>query len=50
MNKFIKIHKDVLSNKSKKNVVYQILCKDCDATYVERTENLKAESQNIGIT
>jgi len=30
MNKFNKIHKDVLPNESKKNVVYQISCKDCD--------------------
>lgn len=30
----IRAHKDILPNNSKKNVVYQIVCKDCDASYV----------------
>jgi len=34
----IKGHKDPLSNHSKKNVVYKISCKDCDATYVGQTK------------
>jgi len=33
LDSIIKGHKDPLSNHSKKNVVYKILCKDCDATY-----------------
>jgi len=34
LNRFIKIHKDVLPISSLSNVVYQINCLDCDATYV----------------
>jgi len=30
----IRGHKDPLSNHSKKNIVYEISYKDCDATYV----------------
>ena len=37
MSKFIKVYKDVLLIESKKNVVYQISCNDCDATYVGQT-------------
>lgn len=33
----IKTHKDVLPNNFKKNIVYQIACKDCDASYVRQT-------------
>ena len=38
LNSFIKTHKDPLLNKTKKNVVYKIYCKDCDASYVGQTE------------
>jgi len=38
LNSFIKTHKDPLLNKAKKNVVYKIYCKDCDASYVGQTE------------
>jgi len=34
LNSFIKTHKDSLFNKVKKNVIYKIYCKDCDASYV----------------
>jgi len=34
----IRGHKDPLLNQSKKNVVYKISCKDCDATYVGQTK------------
>ena len=37
MSKFIKVYKDVLLIESKKNVVYQISCNDCDTTYVGQT-------------
>ena len=37
MNKFIKVHKNVLPIESKKNIVYQISYKDCNATYVRQT-------------
>jgi len=40
MNKLsglIRVHKDTLPNSSKKNVVYKITCKDCDASYVGQT-------------
>jgi len=37
LGRFIKVHKDPLQNTSKRNVVYKILCKDCDASYVGQT-------------
>ncbi|KYN17046.1 hypothetical protein ALC57_10682 [Trachymyrmex cornetzi] len=37
LNKYIKVHKDVIPTNSKRDVVYQITCKDCDATYVGQT-------------
>lgn len=37
LGNFIKVHKDSLQNTSKRNVVYKILCKDCDASYVGQT-------------
>jgi hypothetical protein len=37
LSRFIKVQKDVLSNNLKKNVVYKIMCKDCDASYVGQT-------------
>jgi len=40
LSKFIKVHKDPLSNLQKKNVVYKICCNDCDASYVAQTEKL----------
>ncbi|KAG5316448.1 SETMR methyltransferase, partial [Acromyrmex insinuator] len=40
-NSLIKIHKNPLSNSQKKNIIYKISCKDCDATYVvEQTYHL----------
>jgi len=38
LNKFIKVHKDVLPVLSRSNVVYKINCSDCDASYVGQTE------------
>jgi len=40
LNKFIKVHKDPISNSHKKNVVYKISCNDCDASYVGQTGRL----------
>jgi len=34
----IRGQKDLLTNNSKKNVVYKISCEDCDATYVGQTK------------
>lgn len=34
------IHKDPLPNLSKKNVVYKLNCRDCNATYVGQTKRL----------
>jgi len=38
LDKFIKVHKDVLPISSCSNVVYQINCLDCDASYVGQTK------------
>jgi len=38
LNRFIKVHKDALPISSLSNVVYQINCMDCDATYVGQTK------------
>jgi len=38
LNRFIKVHKDALPITSQSNVVYQIHCLDCDATYVGQTK------------
>jgi len=40
LSKVIKVHKDLFLNSQKKNVVYKISCKDCDASYVEQTGRL----------
>ncbi|KYN08455.1 hypothetical protein ALC62_00564 [Cyphomyrmex costatus] len=37
MNKFIRVHKDLLPKEKKRNVVYKISCDSCDATYVGQT-------------
>ncbi|XP_018364041.1 PREDICTED: uncharacterized protein LOC108761811 [Trachymyrmex cornetzi] len=37
LNKCIRVHKDTLPIWEKRNVVYQIGCRDCDATYVGQT-------------
>jgi len=38
LNRYIKVHKDALPITSLTNVVYQIDCLDCDATYVGQTK------------
>jgi len=38
LNRFIKAHKDVLPLSSRSNVVYQINCSDCEASYVGQTK------------
>jgi len=38
LNKFIRVHKDVLPVSSRFNVVYRINCLDCDASYVGQTK------------
>jgi len=38
LNKFIKVHKDVHPVSLRSNVVYQINCTDCDASYVGQTK------------
>jgi len=40
LNSLIKVLKDPLPNTQKKNVVYKICCKDCDASYVGQTGRL----------
>jgi len=40
LNKFIKVHKDLLSTSSRSNVVYKIECSNCDASYVGQTKRL----------
>jgi len=40
LSKYIKVHKDPLPNMQKKNVVYKICCKDCNASYVGQTGRL----------
>ncbi|XP_039311308.1 uncharacterized protein LOC120359073 [Solenopsis invicta] len=37
LSRFIKVQKDVLPKNRKKNVVYKIMCKNCDASYVGQT-------------
>ncbi|KYN35716.1 hypothetical protein ALC56_09916, partial [Trachymyrmex septentrionalis] len=37
MNKYIRVQKDTCPRTSKNNVVYKILCNDCDASYVGQT-------------
>jgi predicted GIY-YIG superfamily endonuclease len=37
LSRFIKVHKDPLPDSSKRNVVYKINCKSCDASYVGQT-------------
>ncbi|KYN19405.1 hypothetical protein ALC57_08263 [Trachymyrmex cornetzi] len=38
LNCFIRPQKDRLSNLQKKNVIYKINCRDCDASYVGQTK------------
>jgi len=38
LKNFIKVHKDVLPTSSRSNVVYQINCLDCEASYVGQTK------------
>jgi len=37
LNSLIKLHKDPLPKMNHTNVIYKILCKDCDASYVGQT-------------
>ncbi|XP_018337091.1 PREDICTED: uncharacterized protein LOC108745430 [Trachymyrmex septentrionalis] len=37
MDKYIRVQKDTCPRTSKSNVVYKILCNNCDASYVEQT-------------
>ncbi|EFN68160.1 hypothetical protein EAG_12640, partial [Camponotus floridanus] len=38
LTKFIKAHKDKTPSHHNNNIIYQIQCKDCDATYVGQTK------------
>jgi hypothetical protein len=38
LDKFIKLHKDITDHNSKNNIIYKIMCKDCDASYVGQTK------------
>jgi len=38
LERIVETQKDFLPNYSKKNVVYKISCKDCDANYVGQTK------------
>jgi len=38
LENIIRAQKDHLDNYTRKNVVYKIVCKDCDATYVGQTK------------
>jgi len=40
LNKFIKVHKNLLPASSRSNVVYQIDCLQCDASYVGQTKRV----------
>jgi len=40
LNKFIKVHKDTLPISSRPNVVYKIICSNCDASYVGQTKRI----------
>jgi len=48
LSKFIKIHKDPLSNLQKKNVIYKIHCNNCDASYVGQTGGLLKTDSSSG--
>jgi len=52
LEKFIKVHKDTNNLFSNNNVVYKILCKACNASYVDQTKRqlktrIKKHSNNI---
>jgi len=52
LSSIIKVHKDIDLPMSKNNVVYKILCNDCEATYVGQTKRqlktrLKEHKSNI---
>ena len=39
LQKYIKIHKDLRPRLSKNNVIYEINCNNCDASYVGQTDS-----------
>jgi len=52
LNNFIKVQKDKTNFMSKNNVVYKILCNNCDASYVGQTKRqvqtrIKEHTNNI---
>ena len=36
LDKIIRVHKDLFPDSSKRNVIYQINCNDCDASYMDQ--------------
>jgi len=38
LNKFVKVYIDPIPKEQKRNVIYKINCKDCDASYVSQTK------------
>jgi len=40
MDKFIKVHKDILLTLSRPNVVYKINCSNCNASYVGQIKRI----------
>ncbi|KYM95312.1 hypothetical protein ALC62_14042 [Cyphomyrmex costatus] len=40
LNDLIRVQKDPLPHTTKKNIVYEIQCSDCDATYVGQTKRM----------